>query len=88
MNERLGIAGSGAIARGLARPPPSIRAWSSGRAASSRPSACASGRDHVDVVTDIEELADCTLVVEAVVEDRDVKSHCSASSASCWPRTP
>jgi 3-hydroxybutyryl-CoA dehydrogenase len=29
--------------------------------------------DHVDVVTDIEELADSTLVVEAVVEDLEVK---------------
>jgi 3-hydroxybutyryl-CoA dehydrogenase len=31
--------------------------------------------DHVDVVTDIEELADSTLVVEAVVEDLAVKTH-------------
>jgi 3-hydroxybutyryl-CoA dehydrogenase len=31
--------------------------------------------DHVDVVTDIEELADSTLVVEAVVEDLEVKKH-------------
>ncbi|HEY2602434.1 MAG TPA: 3-hydroxyacyl-CoA dehydrogenase family protein [Thermoleophilaceae bacterium] len=29
--------------------------------------------DHVDVVTDIAELAEATLVVEAVVEDMDVK---------------
>jgi 3-hydroxybutyryl-CoA dehydrogenase len=29
--------------------------------------------DHVDVVTDIEELGDSTLVVEAVVEDLEVK---------------
>jgi 3-hydroxybutyryl-CoA dehydrogenase len=29
--------------------------------------------DHVDVVTDIEELAESTLVVEAVVEDLEVK---------------
>jgi 3-hydroxyacyl-CoA dehydrogenase len=31
--------------------------------------------DHVDVVTDIAELADSTLVVEAVVEDLEVKTH-------------
>jgi 3-hydroxyacyl-CoA dehydrogenase len=29
--------------------------------------------DHVDVVTDIEELSEATLVVEAVIEDMDVK---------------
>jgi 3-hydroxyacyl-CoA dehydrogenase len=29
--------------------------------------------DHVDVVTDLEELAEATLVIEAVVEDMDVK---------------
>jgi 3-hydroxyacyl-CoA dehydrogenase len=29
--------------------------------------------DHVDVVTDIDELADSTLVIEAVVEDIEVK---------------
>jgi 3-hydroxyacyl-CoA dehydrogenase len=72
MNERLGIAGSGAIATGLARaaaPHGDVLLW----ARSEESAARAAEATGVRVVTDLAELADRTLVVEAVVEDRDVK---------------
>jgi 3-hydroxyacyl-CoA dehydrogenase len=72
MNERLGIAGAGAIASGLARaaaPHGDVVLW----ARSDQSAARAADETGVHVVTDIERLADCTLVVEAVAEDRMVK---------------
>jgi 3-hydroxybutyryl-CoA dehydrogenase len=72
MNERLGIAGSGAIGTGLARaaaPHGDVVVWARSEEAAAR-AAEATG---VRVVTDIAELADRTLVIEAVVEDRDIK---------------
>lgn len=72
MNERLGIAGCGAIGSGLARaaaPHGDVVVW----ARSDQSAARAAEATGVRVVTDLERLADCTLVVEAVAEDRDVK---------------
>jgi 3-hydroxybutyryl-CoA dehydrogenase len=72
MNERLGIAGSGAIGTGLARAAAShgeVLVW----ARSDQSAARAADTTGVRVVTDIDHLADCTLVVECVAEDRMVK---------------
>jgi 3-hydroxybutyryl-CoA dehydrogenase len=72
MNERLGIAGSGAIGSGLARaaaPHGDVLVW----ARSDQSAARAADLTGAHVTTDIEHLADCTLVVEAVAEDRMVK---------------
>jgi 3-hydroxyacyl-CoA dehydrogenase len=72
MNERLGIAGCGAIGSGLARaaaPHGDVLVW----ARSDESAARAADATGVQVTTDIEQLADCTMVVEAVAEDRTVK---------------
>jgi 3-hydroxyacyl-CoA dehydrogenase len=74
VTERLGIVGSGAIARGLARlaaPLGDVVVW-----ARSDTSAEAAGEhigDGVRVTTELAELADRTFVLEAVVEDRETK---------------
>jgi 3-hydroxybutyryl-CoA dehydrogenase len=71
MNERLGIAGSGAIATGLARaaaPHGDVVLW-----ARSDDSAARAADSGVRVVTDLAALADRTMVVEAIVEDLDLK---------------
>jgi 3-hydroxybutyryl-CoA dehydrogenase len=73
MNERLGIAGSGAIATGLARaaaPHGDVVLWARSDDSATRAAEASPG---VRVVTDLAELGDRTMVVEAVVEDRDVK---------------
>jgi 3-hydroxybutyryl-CoA dehydrogenase len=72
MNERLGIAGCGAIGSGLARaaaPHGDVLVW----ARSDESAARAADATGVRVTTDIQQLAACTLVVEAVAEDRVVK---------------
>jgi 3-hydroxyacyl-CoA dehydrogenase len=75
VTERLGIAGCGAIAKGFAR----VAAESGGDVVlwARRDEAAAAAReelgDGVTVTTDLEQLADCTYVVEAVVEDAGVK---------------
>jgi 3-hydroxybutyryl-CoA dehydrogenase len=71
---RLGIAGSGAIARGLARAAASagetvLWARKEESAARAREALEESGM----VVTDLEHLTDCDIVVEAVAEDLEVK---------------
>jgi 3-hydroxybutyryl-CoA dehydrogenase len=74
LTERLGIVGSGAIARGLAQVAdqhPGVVLWA--RSEHSAERARERLGDHVDVVTDIAELAESTLVVEAVVEDIEIK---------------
>ena len=74
LTERLGIVGSGAIACGLARVAeahPGVVMWA--RSPHSADRVRDRLGEHVDVVVDIEELADSTLVVEAVVEDIEVK---------------
>ena len=73
MNERLGIAGSGAIATGLAcaaAPHGDVVLWARSEESAARAAEAAPG---VRVVTDLADLRDRTLVVEAVLEDRDVK---------------
>src|SRR4051794_1007884 len=88
MHERLGIAGSGAIACGLAataaRHADDVLLWarseeSAARARATVEKVCGrlSGEvqaKHVHVVTDISELAACTYVVEAIAEVHDAKS--------------
>ena len=87
MTDRLAIAGSGAIACGLAATAAHhgpvlllARSASSARRARrevERALRRASARvdpAHVQVVTDAQELAQSTFVVEAVVEDHDVKA--------------
>lgn len=71
---KLGIAGSGAIARGLARAAASagetvLWARKEESAARAREALEESGM----VVTDLEHLTDCDIVVEAVAEDLEVK---------------
>jgi 3-hydroxybutyryl-CoA dehydrogenase len=71
---RLGIAGSGAIARGLAR-----AAASAGETVlwARKEESAARAREALEqagvVVTDLEHLTDCDIVVEAVAEDLEVK---------------
>jgi 3-hydroxybutyryl-CoA dehydrogenase len=85
--DRLAIAGSGAIACGLAATaahhgPLLLLARSAGSARRAQQEVERSLRRaeavvdpaHVQVVTDISALAGCTFVVEAVVEDHDVKA--------------
>jgi 3-hydroxybutyryl-CoA dehydrogenase len=72
MNERLGIAGCGAIGSGLARAAAAhgdVVVW----ARSEQSAARAAEETGVRVVTDIADLGDRTLVVEAVAEARETK---------------
>ena len=74
MTERLGIAGSGAIATGLARlaaPLGDVLVWA--RSEASAEAARQEIGDGVRVTADLSELSDRTFVVEAVVEDMDAK---------------
>ncbi len=71
---RLGIAGSGAIACGLARAAGGsheVFLWA--RSDASKDRACAKVEDAATVVTDLSELAGCSVVVEAVSEEMDTK---------------
>jgi 3-hydroxybutyryl-CoA dehydrogenase len=74
IRERIGIVGSGAIACGIARlaGPSEVVVWARSRA--SADTACEEIGDGARVVTDLGELAGCTFVIEAVVEDLDAKS--------------
>src|SRR2546423_3626521 len=75
MKERLGIVGTGAIAAGLARVAAGhgeVVVWARSPEAHSR--AVEAVGDEPDVTTDLGELASCSFVVEAVVEDVAVKS--------------
>lgn len=87
MTERLAIAGSGAIACGLAATaahhvPVLLLARSEGSASRARADVAKELRrakatvdaEHVQVVTDAKRLTAATFVVEAVVEDHDVKA--------------
>ena len=73
MAHQLGIVGSGAIARGLARAADEhheVVVWArSERSAEKAAEKVASAR----VVTELEELTGCDIVVEAVAEDTEVK---------------
>jgi 3-hydroxybutyryl-CoA dehydrogenase len=71
---KLGIAGSGAIACGLARAAAGsheVVLWA--RSQNSRDRACSEVEETVTVVTDLSELGGCPLVVEAISEDADTK---------------
>jgi 3-hydroxyacyl-CoA dehydrogenase len=78
-SERLGIAGSGAIACGLARaaatsdPPLPATLWARSDASAARAAGEIEG-DGCEATTDLGALAACTVVVEAVAEDGGVKS--------------
>ena len=74
MSERIGIVGTGAIACGIARlaGPSEVLVWA--RSEASAGAACEAIGDGARVVTDLGELAACTFVIEAVVEDLDAKS--------------
>ena len=76
LTERLGIVGSGAIARGLAKTAdthPGVVMWARSEHSANRVRDRLG--DHVDVVTDIADLGDSTLVIESVIEDLEVKKH-------------
>jgi 3-hydroxybutyryl-CoA dehydrogenase len=71
---RLGIAGSGAIACGLARAAGGsheVVLWA--RSEVSKDRACARVEEAATVVTELSELAGCPVVVEAISEDEDAK---------------
>jgi 3-hydroxyacyl-CoA dehydrogenase len=74
MAETLGIAGSGAIACGLARAAAGshdVLLWARSQTSADR--ACVQLEDAAQVVTDLSELAACSLVVEAIAEDPAAK---------------
>jgi 3-hydroxyacyl-CoA dehydrogenase len=74
MAEKLGIVGSGAIARGLARVAADhheVVVWA--RSASSAEAADAHVGEAATVITDLDALAECDVAVEAVTEDAEVK---------------
>ena len=71
---RLGIAGSGAIACGLARAAGGtheVVLWA--RSETSKDRACAKVEDAATVVTELSGLAGCPIVVEAISEDVETK---------------
>jgi 3-hydroxybutyryl-CoA dehydrogenase len=88
-SERLGIVGSGAIACGLARaaggrvPPVPVVLWARSDQSAERAAQKLDGRG--EVTTDLEALASCTVVVEAVAEDAAIKSELLARLGSALP---
>jgi 3-hydroxybutyryl-CoA dehydrogenase len=74
MKTRLGIAGSGAVACGLARAAAAtheVVLWA--RSNGSRDRACAEVEDGAQVVTELAELTGCGVIVEAITEDLEAK---------------
>ena len=74
MDERLGIVGTGAVATGLARVAADhgdVVMWARSEGSAQR--AADAVADATDVVTDLDALRECTLVVEAVAEDAELK---------------
>src|SRR3954453_18799517 len=72
--ERLGIAGTGAIACGLARAASGrmdVMMWARSDESAAAPRE--ETRGEVEIFTDLSRLADATVVVESVVESHDVK---------------
>src|SRR3954464_8385300 len=81
MSERLGIAGSGAIACGLAQAASEhgdVVLWARSEASQDRARATVEKRcetsDRVQVVGDLDALSEATFVVEAIVEETEAKS--------------
>jgi 3-hydroxybutyryl-CoA dehydrogenase len=76
MEERLGIVGTGAVATGLARLAAErgdVVMWARSEGSAKRASTVI--EDLAEVVTDFEALCETTLVVEAVAEDRELKTN-------------
>ena len=74
MTESLGIAGSGAIACGLARAAADsheVVLWARSNGSADR--ACSKVEDAARVVTDLSELGGCGLIVEAIAEEAEAK---------------
>ncbi|HEX2161747.1 MAG TPA: 3-hydroxyacyl-CoA dehydrogenase family protein [Thermoleophilaceae bacterium] len=88
-SERLGIAGSGAIACGLARTAeqrlPAVPTLLWARSDDSAARAAERLGAHGEVTTDLERLAGCTVVVEAVAEDAAVKADLLARLGELLP---
>ena len=88
-SERLGIAGSGAIASGLARaaakrvPAVPVVVWARSEDSASR--AAKQIGSTANVTTDLGDLAECTVVVEAVAEDLAVKTDLLARVGALLP---
>jgi len=84
--ERIGIVGAGAIATGLARLAAErgdVVMWARSEASAKRASTII--EDVAAVVTELEALADSTIVVEAVAEDLQVKQDMHALLADLLP---
>ena len=76
MEERLGIVGTGAIATGLARLAAEhgdVVMWARSEGSAQRASTVV--EDLADVVTELEAMRSCTLVVEAVAEEVELKEN-------------
>jgi len=88
-NERLGIVGSGAIACGLARaaggrvPAVPVTLWARSEQSATRAEERLDGRG--TVTTDLEALAECTVIIEAVAEDPAIKTELLARIAARVP---
>jgi 3-hydroxybutyryl-CoA dehydrogenase len=76
LTERLGIAGSGQIACGIAKVAGEVTLWARSEESAAR--AREKLGESATVVTDLADLGGCTFVVEAVTEDTGVK--CSLGS--------
>lgn len=85
MAHQLGIVGSGAIARGLSRAAADhheVVVWARSQASAER---AAEKVGDANVVTDLEALRDCDIVVEAVAEDTAVKCEIHAKLGELLP---
>ena len=86
--ERIGIVGAGAIATGLARLAAErgdVVMWARSEASAKRASTVI--EDVAAVVTEMEALADSTIVVEAVAEEIEVKKEMHALLADLLPES-
>jgi 3-hydroxyacyl-CoA dehydrogenase len=88
-SERLGIAGSGAIASGLARAAarqvPAVPTLVWARSDESAARAAEALGSHAEVITDLDDLASCSVVVEAVAEDPAIKTDLLARVGALLP---
>jgi 3-hydroxybutyryl-CoA dehydrogenase len=88
-SERLGIAGSGAIACGLAKaadsriPALPTLLWARSEASAARAAERLGSRG--EVTTELDDLARCTVVVEAIAENQDAKADLLARIGSILP---
>jgi 3-hydroxyacyl-CoA dehydrogenase len=88
-SERLGIAGSGAIARGLVKaassriPALPTLLWARSDESATRAAERLGSRG--EVTTELDDLARCTVVVEAIAEDQAAKSDLLARIGSILP---